>query len=218
MIRRIQALNYRCFRYVDVALDRFHVLVGPNASGKSTLFDVVSFLGDMIRDGLRAAIHNRTRNFQDLSWGRPKVDPGFELAVEVTVPELVRKQLPQGHDFQAFRYEVAIQESDGEVGVTRERGVLVGGPTPRARRHGPRFPETPTAPGALANGGRKRGSRTVLSRDRQGRRTFRPEVTPRPGRSSVTGLDFGSSTLAASPGNISSALYPAASHFVYIRI
>lgn len=216
MIRRIQALNYRCFRYVDVALDRFHVLVGPNASGKSTLFDVVSFLGDMIRDGLRAAIDNRTRNFQDLSWGRPKADPGFELAVEVTVPELVRKQLPHGNDFLAFRYEIAIQERDGEVGVTRERGVLVGGPTPRARRQGPRFPDAPTAPGALATGGRKRGSRTDLSRDRQGRRVFRPEVTPRPGRSSVTGLDFGSSTLTASPGNISSALYPAASHFVYM--
>ena len=36
MIRRLQALNYRCLRYVDVRLDRFHVLVGPNASGKST--------------------------------------------------------------------------------------------------------------------------------------------------------------------------------------
>ena len=43
MIRRIQALNYRCLRYADVRLDRFHVLVGPNASGKSTLFDVVAF-------------------------------------------------------------------------------------------------------------------------------------------------------------------------------
>ena len=96
MIRRIQALNYRCFRYVDVSLDRFHVLVGPNASGKSTLFDVVSFLGDMIRDGLHAAIDNRTRNFQDLSWGRPRVAPGFELAVEVTIPEPGEKTTSQG--------------------------------------------------------------------------------------------------------------------------
>lgn len=28
MIRRIQALNYRCLRYVDLSLDRFHVLIG----------------------------------------------------------------------------------------------------------------------------------------------------------------------------------------------
>ena len=32
MIRRIQARNYCCLRYVDVSLDRFHVLVGPNAT------------------------------------------------------------------------------------------------------------------------------------------------------------------------------------------
>ena len=55
MIRRIQALNYRCLRYVDVSLDRFHVLIGPNASGKSTLFDAIAFLGDLVRDGLERA-------------------------------------------------------------------------------------------------------------------------------------------------------------------
>ena len=85
MIRRIQALNYRCLRYADVRLDRFHVLVGPNASGKSTLFDVVAFLGDLVRDDLEAAIGRRTRNFQDLVWGRPKQDLHFELAVEFGV-------------------------------------------------------------------------------------------------------------------------------------
>ena len=44
MIRRLQALNYRCLRYVDVELGRFHILVGPNASGNSTLFDAIAFL------------------------------------------------------------------------------------------------------------------------------------------------------------------------------
>ena len=34
MIRRIEALNYRCLRYVNQPLQDFHVLVGPNASGK----------------------------------------------------------------------------------------------------------------------------------------------------------------------------------------
>ena len=48
MICRIQALNFRCLRYADVRLDRFHVLVAPNASGKSTPFDVVAFLGDLV--------------------------------------------------------------------------------------------------------------------------------------------------------------------------
>ena len=42
MIRRIQALDYRCLRHADVRLDDFHVLVEPNASGKSTLLDVIA--------------------------------------------------------------------------------------------------------------------------------------------------------------------------------
>ena len=50
MIRRIQALNFRCLRYVDLRLDRFHVLIGPNASGKSTLFDAIAFMGDVVRE------------------------------------------------------------------------------------------------------------------------------------------------------------------------
>ena len=219
MIRRIQALNYRCFRHVDVSLDRFHVLVGPNASGKSTLFDVVSFLGDMMRDGLRAAIDSRTRNFQDLAWGRPGVDPRFELAVEMTIPELVRRQLPKGptgEDFQAFRYEVAIEERGGEVSVARERGLLAGDQARPTRRRSPRFPENSKVPATITNGGGKRGSRTVFNRERQGRRVFRPEITPRARKSPVTGIPFGSSGLAASPGNISSALYPAASHVIYM--
>ena len=94
MIRRIQALHFRCLRYVDVPLDRFHVLVGPNASGKSTLLDAVAFLGDLMRDGLDAAVEKRTRNFQDLVWDRPKANPGFELAIEFDIPTAVHELLP----------------------------------------------------------------------------------------------------------------------------
>ena len=93
MIRRIQALNYRCLHYVDVDLDRFHVLVGPNAAGKSTLFDVVAFLSDFVSDGLGAAVEKRTRNFQDLVWGRPKTELGFQLAVEFVIPTHVKERL-----------------------------------------------------------------------------------------------------------------------------
>ena len=52
MIRRIEALNYRCLRYVSQPLDHFHVLVGPNASGKSTFLDVVGLIRDLLTRGL----------------------------------------------------------------------------------------------------------------------------------------------------------------------
>jgi predicted ATPase len=49
VIVRIQALRYRGLRYVDQPVDRFRLLVGPNASGKSTFVDVVGFLGDLVQ-------------------------------------------------------------------------------------------------------------------------------------------------------------------------
>ena len=52
MIRRIEALGYRCLQDVNQTLGSFHVLVGPNASGKTTFLDVVVFLGDLVSGGL----------------------------------------------------------------------------------------------------------------------------------------------------------------------
>lgn len=62
MITRVEALNYRCLRYVNRTINGINVLVGPNASGKTTFIDVIAFLGDMVRDGLDAALESRTRN------------------------------------------------------------------------------------------------------------------------------------------------------------
>ena len=131
MICRIQALNYRCLRYVDVHLDgSFHILVGPNASGKSTLLDVVGFLGDLISEGLDTAVERRTKNFQDLVWDRQKMNPGFELAVEFKIPEELRLKLPdeekrpESFTFRFFRYEVAIRLGDDGLCIASEGGFL----------------------------------------------------------------------------------------------
>src|SRR5208283_3518584 len=85
MISLIEVLNYRCLRYVRQPLGRFHVLVGPNASGKTTFLDAVSFLSDLVGHGLDKAVGKRTENFQDLTW--LKRGTGFEIAVEATIPE-----------------------------------------------------------------------------------------------------------------------------------
>lgn len=56
MVRCIQALNYRCLRHVDVRLDgNFHILVGPNASGKSTLLGVIGFFADLTSGSVESA-------------------------------------------------------------------------------------------------------------------------------------------------------------------
>ena len=47
IVTRIEALGFRSLRYVSQRLGPFHVLVGPNASGKSAFLDVLAFLGDL---------------------------------------------------------------------------------------------------------------------------------------------------------------------------
>jgi predicted ATPase len=117
MITLVEALNYRCLRYIRQPLDRFHVLVGPNASGKTTFLDVIAFLGRLVSDGPDAAIEERSQNFYDLVWGREGTQ--FELAIEVSLPEQLRGSLKQDPD--VIRYEIVV----GLETETQERGLLV---------------------------------------------------------------------------------------------
>src|SRR5690349_1053021 len=107
MIRRIEALRYRCLRDVDQEIGPFQVLVGPNASGKSTLLDVPVFLGDLLRDGLETAVRRRAPNHADLFWMAQ--GDRFELAVELAIPEDRKRRLTNG--FSRARYEVAVGNS-----------------------------------------------------------------------------------------------------------
>ena len=56
MITRVEALNYRSLRDIDVQLGPFEILVGPNGSGKSSMLDVIALLGDILRVGPARAI------------------------------------------------------------------------------------------------------------------------------------------------------------------
>jgi predicted ATPase len=107
MISRIEVLNYRCLKRVDQALGRFHVLVGPNASGKSTFLDALAFLGRLVCDGLDAALSERTSNFWDLVWGRGQSDDHFEMAVEAPIPGLDQMAILSSV-FDTVRYEVSV--------------------------------------------------------------------------------------------------------------
>lgn len=124
MITLIEALNYRSLRYVRQPLGPFHVLVGPNASGKSTFLDVVAFLGRLVSDGVEAAVSERTENFQDLVWGRK--GESFQLAIEAALPDEVRRAV-DGAEFVSVRYEVEVgvidywELNEQEVRVIREQ-------------------------------------------------------------------------------------------------
>ena len=114
LIRSLHVRNYRVLRHLDLRLDQpFQVMVGPNGIGKSTLFDAVSFVFDLINEGLEDTIAKRTDNFQDLVWQRPTGEVGFEIAIEFELPDT----LP-------FHYHIAVSDTSHGRRLTEERAYF----------------------------------------------------------------------------------------------
>ncbi len=125
MIRLIEALNFVCLRDVRQELAGFQILVGANASGKSSFLDVISLMSDLLRDGLVAAIREkRAPDIQDLVWMR---QPGkhLEVAVELAIPAERRSRLPQ-NGYDRARYELSIgHDRQGQLAILAETLWLV---------------------------------------------------------------------------------------------
>jgi predicted ATPase len=118
MIRRIEALSYRCLRDVSQEIGPFQILVGPNASGKSTFLDVVALLGDLLNNGLVKAVRDRAPDLRSLLWMHE--EKRVELAVEFEIPAERRKRLPK-NGYERTRYEVAIGlDTKGELAILEE--------------------------------------------------------------------------------------------------
>ena len=184
IINRIQVLNYGCLRYVDVPMDRFHVLIGPNASGKSTLMDAIKFVSDVVRDGVEAAWWIRTSNFADLVWGRPDEPEKqrFEIALEFDLPDEVREMLPAERGYSLFRYEIAvgIDPETGRVSLLAERGDLRTDTQYRPRQLS-FFPSPINPPSTVITSGVTRSRRNVFRRDQTTLSRFSVETVEKTG-------------------------------------
>ncbi|MCY3926182.1 MAG: ATP-binding protein [bacterium] len=170
---RLEALRYRSLRYVSQELGAFHVLVGPNASGKSNFLDVVAFLGDLsvtdlitaFRGDSRVGMPLRATDGRHLVWMNR--GDSFELAVEMAIPDELRFRLGNG-DYSACRYEVAVDVSRAPR-LTAETLWLrtAGGARPVEAPQRSLFPETVEPPASIVRAPRARapnGWRKVVSR------------------------------------------------------
>jgi predicted ATPase len=174
LITLIEALGFRSLKYVRQPIGPFHVLVGPNASGKTTFLDVPALLGRLVSDGLEAAIHDRTQNFQDLVWRRE--DKSFELAIEARIPEDRRRLLPN-RLLDTIRYEVSLRlhPKTNEMSIMAEKAVLKTAAlnTQEQRRLFP-FQQTPPETILLTKG--LKGTKTVVNKVTDGNDNFYDET------------------------------------------
>jgi len=181
MISLIEALNFRCLRYVRQPMGPFHVLVGPNGSGKTTFLDVVAFLSDLVSNGLDDAIGNRTKEFRDLAWGR--TENKFELAIEARIPEDRRQRLAV-KSYDTVRYEVAIgvDPQTSEVGILGESGFLKRSEPVVAQKQKTMFPSPDNPPGSILTGPRLKGGRSLFAKVAHGGDNYYADAHERDGR------------------------------------
>lgn len=124
MISRIEVSNYRCLKRISQNLNPFQILVGPNASGKTTFLDVITFMSDIVNKGVDEAIIARSPNYLDLTWSGAGGD--IEMAIECKIPESVRTQLGENTEMGYLRYELKIGLSGtNEHSIKGERLVLL---------------------------------------------------------------------------------------------
>ena len=81
-VTRVWARNFKSIRELDLELGPLTVLVGPNASGKSNVLDVLRFISHALRESLVSAIRDRggiEGVRRSMSGGRPDVEVGIRV-------------------------------------------------------------------------------------------------------------------------------------------
>ena len=221
IVTRIEALGFRSLRYVSQRLGPFHVLVGPNASGKSAFLDVLAFLGDLQRVGVAQAIAGnaaqdvplRAVDPQHLTWMRR--GSTFELAVEAAIPDDLRERL-KDRRADICRYEVAIDVSQPLRIATETLWLKPDGGT-APERELTDFPDPPEPPPRIVTNPAQRaptGWKKIISRGSQPERvTFRPEASaPETSARPITlNLPADRPALATRPGD--AEVFPVADRF-----
>jgi predicted ATPase len=191
MITLIEAKNFLALRYIRQPLRRFEVLTGPNAAGKTTFLDVLSFLSDLVRSGPEAAIKNRTDVFSDLVCGH--LGSEFELAIEASIPS-EKRQLLARKEFDTIRYEVRIgtDADSGQLGIAEERAILA----TQSRLESPEdlgelFPREIVAPASIFLAPPSSKRKVVLRKNPEGSDNFYPEALPNRGGGWLRPFKFG---------------------------
>jgi len=183
MITLIEALNYRCLRYISTPLEPFHVMVGPNASGKTTFLDVVGLLQDIVCKGLDEALSIRTQNPEELLFQRQ--GEVMELAIEARIPEKLR-ELTAKPELDTIRYEVSIGYDAAKRWFEFKAETLLfklGNTTKVERVYMDLFPAHINAPESIRGKRRQGSTKLIINKVPGGNDNFYSETYGKDGKS-----------------------------------
>jgi predicted ATPase len=123
MLTRIEIDGFKTFERAALDVPPFLVILGPNASGKSNLFDAIRFLSQLASADLRTASRGLRGEPHELFRRDAHGEPGTQmrLAAEVLLEREVRD--PWGQEVNLVhtrvRYEVAIERRVDFRGIER---------------------------------------------------------------------------------------------------
>ena len=120
-ITRVWAKNFRSIADVSFELDPLTILVGPNASGKSNLLDILRFIKDALRFDLEVAASYRNGMAEVARHGAE--DESSDLTyIEMGVAAIVRDG-HAGHSYYSVEYGFTIARmDDGGYWISSENG------------------------------------------------------------------------------------------------
>ena len=82
-LKHIKVQNFKSFKNLDIPLDKFNVIIGANASGKSNFAQVFKFLNDVAIDGLDSAISQQGGMEYLLNFTSPRSSLSYEITFNV---------------------------------------------------------------------------------------------------------------------------------------
>jgi predicted ATPase len=134
MIRRVRIKGYKSLRDVEVELNQLTVCIGPNAAGKSNLFDVLSLLSRIVALGnLNAAFEeHRGAPLEAFFYGKEGLSSllsqktvQFSIEVDVELsPELIKETNNQTPNSQLDESVVYLLRYSLTIEMQTESGAL----------------------------------------------------------------------------------------------
>jgi len=125
LLKTVQVTNFKSFKKLDVNLEKFNVLIGANASGKSNFLQIFRFLKNIAEDGLDNAIsmqggvdylRNMGMESSNIMTIKVTLDPNRGFFVDKTL----------GFSGDHLVYEFALRFKNKGVVVVKEELLLRG--------------------------------------------------------------------------------------------
>ena len=90
MIKKLKIKNYKSLKDVELKLEKFNVLIGPNASGKSNLLDCLAFVSELTQDNVYRDLGDRG-GYERVVFGGEKenIEISFEFVLDSKASEFL---------------------------------------------------------------------------------------------------------------------------------